>query len=312
MMTKDKYIGHLLIFMVNILFAINISISKSLLPIHVTPFGLTLLRMLFACVMFWLTSLFLPKEHVSKKDLALLFFCSMTGIAINQGLFIYGLTNTSPIDASIISTASPIFVMVLAAIILNEPITRMKAFGVLVGATGAIGLILASGQVASGKSNLLGNMLCMLSSFSYSIYLVIAKPITKRYSSVTIMKWMFLFSTLVIFPFTYDDLIKTPAFHGTINSQYILSILYVLFFATFIPYLLIPISLKRIRPTTMSMYNYIQPLGASIIAILVGQDTFSLVKLIAAVFVFSGVYLVTQSKSRDDIERSIASKNRKK
>jgi drug/metabolite transporter (DMT)-like permease len=126
------------------------------------------------------------------------------------------------------------------------------------------------------------------------------------------MKWMFLFSTLVIFPFTYDDLIKTPAFHGTINSQYILSILYVLFFATFIPYLLIPISLKRIRPTTMSMYNYIQPLGASIIAILVGQDTFSLVKLIAAVFVFSGVYLVTQSKSRDDIERSIASKNRKK
>ena len=250
-----KYIGHLLIFMVNILFAINISISKSLLPIHVTPFGLTLLRMLFACVMFWLTSLFLPKEHVSKKDLALLFFCSMTGIAINQGLFIYGLTNTSPIDASIISTASPIFVMVLAAIILNEPITRMKAFGVLVGATGAIGLILASGQVTSGKSNLLGNMLCMLSSFSYSIYLVIAKPITKRYSSVTIMKWMFLFSTLVIFPFTYDDLIETPAFHGTINSQYILSILYVLFFCNLHP---LSVNSHLIEEDTSHNHEYVQ------------------------------------------------------
>ena len=312
MMTKEKYTGHVLILIVNILFAINITISKSLLPDQISPEGLTLLRMLFASVMFWITSLFTTREHVTRKDLGLLFLCSMTGIALNQGLFLFGLSQTSPIDASIISTASPIFVMVLAAIVLNEPITRLKAFGVMLGATGAIALILSSIQVATGQSNMFGNLLCITSSFSYSIYLVIAKPITQRYSSVTMMKWMFLFAAIVISPFTYQNLLETPAFHGTISFQNIASILYVLIGATFIPYLLIPMSLKRIRPTTMSMYNYIQPMGASTIAIIIGQDTFSIVKLIAAAFVLGGVYMVTQSKSREDIEKAKEEKNKKK
>ena len=312
MMTKEKYTGHVLILIVNILFAINITISKSLLPDQISPEGLTLLRMLFASVMFWITSLFTTREHVTRKDLGLLFLCSMTGIALNQGLFLFGLSQTSPIDASIISTASPIFVMVLAAIVLNEPITRLKAFGVMLGATGAIALILSSIQVATGQSNMFGNLLCITNSFSYSIYLVIAKPITQRYSSVTMMKWMFLFAAIVISPFTYQNLLETPAFHGTISFQNIASILYVLIGATFIPYLLIPMSLKRIRPTTMSMYNYIQPMGASTIAIIIGQDTFSIVKLIAAAFVFGGVYMVTQSKSREDIEKAKEEKNKKK
>ncbi|MDD3358138.1 MAG: DMT family transporter [Parabacteroides sp.] len=312
MMTKEKYTGHVLILIVNILFAINITISKSLLPDQISPEGLTLLRMLFASVMFWITSLFTTREHVTRKDLGLLFLCSMTGIALNQGLFLFGLSQTSPIDASIISTASPIFVMVLAAIVLKEPITRLKAFGVMLGATGAIALILSSIQVATGQSNMFGNLLCITSSFSYSIYLVIAKPITQRYSSVTMMKWMFLFAAIVISPFTYQNLLETPAFHGTISFQNIASILYVLIGATFIPYLLIPMSLKRIRPTTMSMYNYIQPMGASTIAIIIGQDTFSIVKLIAAAFVFGGVYMVTQSKSREDIEKAKEEKNKKK
>lgn len=312
MMTKEKYTGHVLILIVNILFAINITISKSLLPDQISPEGLTLLRMLFASVMFWITSLFTTREHVTRKDLGLLFLCSMTGIALNQGLFLFGLSQTSPIDASIISTSSPIFVMILAAIILNEPITRLKAFGVMLGATGAIALILSSIQVATGQSNLFGNLLCITSSFSYSIYLVIAKPITQRYSSVTMMKWMFLFAAIVISPFTYQNLLDTPAFHGAISFQNIASILYVLIGATFIPYLLIPMSLKRIRPTTMSMYNYIQPMGASTIAIIIGQDTFSIVKLIAAAFVFGGVYMVTQSKSREDIEKAKEEKNKKK
>jgi drug/metabolite transporter (DMT)-like permease len=312
MMTKEKYTGHVLILIVNILFAINITISKSLLPDQISPEGLTLLRMMFACVMFWATSFFTTSEHVTRKDLGLLFLCSMTGIALNQGLFLFGLSQTSPIDASIISTASPIFVMVLAAIILNEPITRLKAFGVMLGATGAIALILSSIQVATGQSNMFGNLLCITSSFSYSIYLVIAKPITQRYSSVTMMKWMFLFAVIVISPFTFQNLLEAPAFHGTISLQNITSILYVLVGGTFIPYLLIPMSLKRIRPTTMSMYNYIQPIGASIIAIIIGQDTFSIVKLIAAAFVFGGVYMVTQSKSREDIEKPKEEKNKKK
>lgn len=302
MITREKYKGHILMLIVSSLFAINFPVSKSLLPDHIAPEGLTLARMIFAAVMFWITSLFTSREKVTRKDLWLLLICSMTGVAFNQALFIIGLSNTSPIDASIISTSTPIFVMILAAMILQEPITRLKAFGVLIGATGGISLILASGQTLSQNSTASGNIMILLSSFSYSIYLVTAKPLTQRYSAVTIMKWMFLFSAIVLLPFTYKGILDAPSFHGTIVFQDIVSILYVLLGATFIPYLLIPMALKRIRPTTMSMYNYVQPIGASIIAIVIGQDSFSIIKLIAAILVFTGVYMVTQSKSREDIE----------
>ncbi|MEG1749485.1 MAG: DMT family transporter, partial [Tannerellaceae bacterium] len=143
-MTKDKMKGHILILITNILFAINIPISKFLLPTHVAPEGLTIMRMTFACAMFWLSSLFFTHQKVTMKDLGTLFICALCGVGLNQGLFIVGLNRTSPVDASIIATAVPIFVMLLAALILKEPITQKKAFGVFIGATGGITLILSS------------------------------------------------------------------------------------------------------------------------------------------------------------------------
>ena len=275
MMNQEKLKGHLLILAANILFAINMPVSKYLLPEHVQPEALTSMRMSFACVMFWITSLFVPYEKVPLKDLGLLCLCALCGVGLNQGLFIWGLNTTSPVDASIIATAVPIFVMILAALILKEPITRMKTFGVLLGICGAISLILQSTQGSNQASSLGGNLLITVSGFMYSIYLVVSKPLTLKYSSVTMMKWMFLFSTLITLPFG----------------------------ATFVPYLLIPLALKRIRPTTVSMYNYIQPIVASFIAVFIGQDSFSVTKLVSAALVFSGVYLVTQSKSRADLEQ---------
>ncbi len=228
----------------------------------------------------------------------------MCGVGINQGLFIVGLNRTSPVDASIIATGVPIFVMLLAAVILKEPITKMKAFGVLMGCTGGISLILASTHATGQASSLEGNLMIIVSAFVYSIYLVLSKPLSLRYSAVTMMKWMFLFSTLVLLPFTYRHVLDTPAFQReTLNMQELGAISFVLIGATFIPYLLIPMSLKRIRPTTVSMYNYIQPIIASLIAVMIGQDTFSLQKVLSAVLVFTGVYLVTQSKSRADLEK---------
>ncbi|MDH6358056.1 DMT family transporter [Parabacteroides sp. PF5-9] len=303
-MNNEKLKGHALILMANILFAINMPVSKYLLPSHVSPESLTIMRMAFACVMFWVTSLFVKQEKISLRDLGILFICALCGIALNQGLFIRGLSITSPVDASIIATGVPIFVMILAAIVLKEPITRMKALGVLLGISGAITLILQSTQASNMSSSLKGDLLVIFSGLSYSVYLVLAKPITLRYSSVTIMKWMFLFATLMLIPFTYNYVLETPAFHRTVfDFNEWGAIFYVLFFATYIPYLLIPMSLKRIRPTTVSMYNYAQPIVASFIAILVGQDSFSLFKLGSAALVFVGVYLVTQSKSRADMEK---------
>lgn len=309
MLGKEKLKGHILILLANILFGINMPISKYLLPDLVQPEALTIMRMLFACAMFWLTSLFMKKEKVPLKDIGLLFICGMCGIAFNQSLFLWGLSQTSPVDASIIATSGPIFVMLLAALILKEPITKLKAFGVLVGATGGILLILSSTQVSNQASSLAGDLKIVSSGFIYSIYVVISKPLSQRYSSVTIMKWMFLFSTLVLSPFMFQSMLDTAVFHRpAIDWKEVSAIMYVLVGATFIPYLLIPMALKRIRPTTLSMYNYAQPIVASLIAVMVGQDTFSITKIISSILVFVGVYMVTQSKSRADVEKEFSIK----
>ena len=309
-MSNEKLKGHGLIFIANILFAINLPISKYLLPSHVSPEALTLLRMLFGCVMFWVVSLFVKKEKVSLKDLGLLFICAMCGIAINQSVFLAGLNKTSPVDASIIATAGPIYVMLLAALILKEPITKKKTFGVMLGVIGGVTLILSSTQAESQQAgDLKGDLMIVFSNFMYSIYAVVSRPLSQRYSAVTIMKWMFLFSSIVLLPIMYQGILDMPAWQRNgIDWEEALAISYVLFFATFIPYLLIPMSLKRLRPTTVSMYNYVQPIVASFIAVMVGQDTFTIGKFLSTALVFVGVYLVTQSKSREDVLREQESK----
>ncbi len=304
-MNKTKLQGHLIIAFVNILFAINMIISKSLLHDEISPEGLTLARILFACTAFWITSLFVKKEKVDKKDLFMLFLCGMLGIAINQALFIEGLNTTSPVDASILVTCTPMFVMVFAFFLLKEPITWKKAGGVIIGATGAILLILTGHHVDTRDGSLNGNLMVIASGFSYALYLVIAKPLTLKYSAVTIMKWMFLFSAIVLTPFNFQYLKNAPVLSSGEVPHYhgLLLLAYVLFCATYITYLLIPIALKKIRPTTVSMYNYLQPIVAALIAVLIGQDSFTWEKLGSAVMVFFGVYLVTISKSRADVEK---------
>ena len=287
-----------------LLFAVNMPISKYLLPAHVPPEGLTIMRMAFACVMFWIVSLFTVKEKVPLKDLGMLFVCALCGVGINQGLFIVGLNRSSPVDASIIATAVPIFVLLLAAVILKEPITRKKSFGVFMGVSGGLLLVFSSTHAIDSISSLDGDMMMIVSGLMYAIYLVLSKPLSLRYSSVTMMKWMFLFTTLTLVPFTFRHVLDAPAFHREVwDFTELGAIFYVLFGATFLPYLLIPMSLKRIRPTTVSMYNYVQPIVASFIAVMIGQDTLSWQKVLSAVLVFTGVYLVTQSKSREDMEK---------
>jgi drug/metabolite transporter (DMT)-like permease len=307
MLGKEKLKGHLFILSANVLFGINMPISKYLLPDLVQPESLTIMRMLFACVMFWLASLFMKGEKVPLKDIGLLFVCGMCGIAFNQSLFLWGLSQTSPVDASIIATSGPIFVMLLAAWMLKEPVTGLKAFGVLIGAAGGVLLILSSAYVPDQAGSLAGDLKIVTSGFIYSVYVVISKPLSQRYSPVTIMKWMFLFSSIVLAPFMYGSLLDTAVFHRTAADwTEVSAIMYVLVGATFIPYLLIPMALKRIRPTTLSMYNYAQPIVASLIAVMAGQDTFSVSKVISSLLVFVGVYMVTQSKSREDVERELS------
>jgi len=311
-MNKEKLKGHGFILVANVLFAVNTPIAKYLIPHHVAPDALTLLRIWFAAVMFWLCSLFAGKEKMPLKDLALLFLCAVCGIAFNQSLFMSGLNRTSPVDASIIATAGAIYVMLLAALILKEPITRQKAFGVLLGVAGAVTLILLSSPAGSQSGSLGGNLQIVASNLVYSVYVVVSRPLSQKYSPVTIMKWMFGFSAILLTPFMYPSVISAPVFHREAWEWTELSaVCYVLVAATFIPYLLIPMSLKRLRPTTVSMYNYVQPIITSLLSVMVGQDSFSVGKAFSTVLIFTGVYLVTQSKSREDVEKEAQAAARK-
>lgn len=302
-MTRERIRGHLLIFSANLIFGINYPISKWLLDGRLTPEFHTLARMIGACALFWLLSLFMPREKLSLREIGILFLCSFCGIAGNQTLFIQGLSMTSPIDASVITAGTPIIVMLLAAVFLREPITRMKSGGVLLGAAGAVGLVLQSGQGGNAAAASFAGDACVLgSSLIYAVYFVFSKPLSEKYSAVTMMKWMFLFAVIEVAPLTLPAIVRPGgAFAAPPDARTFAGMAYVIFGATFLAYLLIPMAVRRIRPTTASMYNYVQPVVACALAILLAQDVFSAGKLLAAAAVFLGVYFVTKSKARRDM-----------
>ena len=281
-MTRERIRGHLLIFSANLIFGINYPISKWLLDGRLTPEFHTLARMIGACALFWLLSLFMPREKLSLREIGILFLCSFCGIAGNQTLFIQGLSMTSPIDASVITAGTPIIVMLLAAVFLREPITRMKSGGVLLGAAGAVGLVLQSGQGGNAAAASFAGDACVLgSSLIYAVYFVFSKPLSEKYSAVTMMKWMFLFAVLEVAPLTLPAIVRPGgAFAAPPDERTFAGMAYVIFGATFLAYLLIPMAVRRIRPTTASMYNYVQPVVACALAILFAQDVFSAGKLL--------------------------------
>lgn len=276
------------------------------MPEILSPYTLTFFRLGGGMLLFWIASVFVKKEHVPAKDLFLLFFASLFALTLNQLPYFIGLSMTSPIDASIVITMLPILTMILAAIIIKEPITLMKAVGVLVGASGALLLVFNSHTVHVGKSNFLGNMIIFGAVASFAVYLTLFKNLITRYSSITVMKWMFLFGTIVCFPFCYKPLIQTDFALLTTGTYWRIG--YVVIFATFLGYLFLPLGQKVLRPTTLSMYNYVQPIVASMVAVAIGIDVFGVEKALSSVLVFAGVYIVTQSKSRAQLEAERAKK----
>ena len=254
-------------------------------------------------VVFWLASLFTKKEHVNHQDLAKLFFAALLGIVLNQGSFIFGVSLTSPINASIVTTTTPIITMIIAAFYLKEPVTGKKVIGIFVGAAGALLLILSSQSAAAGSgksSNIWGDLLCLLAQFSFSFYFVLFKGLIGKYSPITLMKWMLTYASICTIPFSYNHIAGIDFLN--LPSELYMGIIYVVLGGTFLPYLFIPIGQNLLRPTVACMYNYVQPIVASLIAVLWGMDTFGVMKGIAVALVFTGVYIVTQSKSRAQLE----------
>lgn len=300
MNTTKKYPGHLALLAANVFFGLNMVVSKDLMNGVVSPSGLNALRFLAGATAFWLLSLFLKPEKVAKKDLLILLVGAVFGLMLNQTLFVEGLSRTSSVNASVISTTLPMVTMFISALILKEPISFVKMLGVLVGGTGAVYLIMSSSQGDSHEGNLTGDLLSFGSTIAFSLFLVLTKPITQKYSAVTVMKWLFLFAGMVVVPFSFSD-IKAVDYTGMASGD-ALSLAYTLIFATIVPYLILPIGQKRLRPTTQSMYNYVLPIVTFIAAVLAGTNSMTVPKGFATALVFVGVYIVTRSKSRADVE----------
>ncbi|MDR3260365.1 MAG: DMT family transporter [Tannerella sp.] len=299
-MGDKNFKGHAALFTAYLIFGLNTPVSKAVL-MHgeMSAMALTFYRFAGATALFWIASLFAKKERVPLRDILLLFAASVFGILINQMSFIVGLSTASPIDASVITTLVPILTMILAAFFLKEPITWKKVAGVLIGATGALLLILNGNTVRYGAS-MVGNLLCVLSCSAFAVYLAAFKKLITRYGAITSMKWMFLFATVCSLPFCWHDVAAVD--YAALPTDMYLRTAYVVVFATFVAYLFVPIGQKLLRPTVVSMYNYLQPVVSSFVAIALGMDTFGWTKGGASLLVFLGVYVVTQSKSRAQME----------
>ena len=289
--------GHLAMLGANVCWGLMSPVAKLVFASGViAPIIMVDFRIAGAAVLFWLTSLFTPKEHVPAIDKLRLFGAGMIGILLNQGCFIIGVSYTSPGEASLVTTTMPMWVMLLAWLFLKEPITVKKAGGIVLGAAGALILVLGgSGVISGGDNPALGDFIVLMAQLSYALYLTLYRNFIKKYSLVTLMKWMFLSASIVGLPSTIG-FIRDTNWDAVSVSEW-LGVGYVVIFATYIAYICIMIGQKNLRPTIVGMYNYVQPIVATIVGIFLGMDHFTFPKAVAVVLIFSGVYLVTVSKA---------------
>ena len=302
-MYKDKNLtGHLCMFGACAAWGLMAPLGKDAMLHGISGLDLVSFRVVGAAACFWLTSLLGRKqENVPPHDLLLFFFAGMLAIVFNQCCFTIGLSITSPVNASIVTTTLPIVTMVLAALFLKEPVTNKKVIGIFCGAVGALLLIMGNGQAAQkGGGHLAGDLLCLTAQCSFAVYLTIFKKLIQKYTVVTCMKWMFTYASIVILPFTYNELAVLPWAEIPVSTW--LETGFIVFVATYLAYIMMMTGQKLLRPTIVSMYNYVQPIVACIVSVAAGLGVFGWSQGLAVVLVFGGVWLVTQSKSRADLK----------
>lgn len=292
------FLGHLASFAAYAIFGFNIVFCKDIAREGgIPPIALFTMRAVVAGALFWLISLFTPREKVPPRDLLKMAAASFVGLFMPQMTFLTAITCTTTIDTSILSSLTPIMTMFVAAIFLKEPITFKKAAGVAVSFAGVIYLIFNSVHASNGvdATSPWGVALLVLNTLSFATYLGVFRPLISRYSVVTLMKWMFLFSFLLSTPLSARQLLQVD--YAAITTQVWLEIGFLILFATFVAYFLVPVGQKNLRPTIVSMYGYLQPIIATLIAIIIGTDTLSPQKVVAAVFVFAGIIIVNRSRA---------------
>ena len=261
--------------------------------------GITMVsfRVTGGALLFWLTSLFVKTEHVPLRDKLRFAGAGLFGLCFNQCCYTIGLSLTSPVNASIVTTSMPIFAMILSAIILKEKLTGMKVGGVLIGCIGAVILVLASASAVSDKEgNLGGDLFCLGAQFSFALYLALFNPLIKRYNVFTVNKWMFLWATLFILPFSSYHVVETVSHPIPMKTWF--EAFYVVFCGTYLGYILTMIGQRTLRPTVVSVYNYVQPIVSVTVSLILGLAVLKYSHLLAIILVFSGVGMVIASQKK--------------
>ncbi len=288
---KKSTLAHLAVFIAMVIYGANYVIMKKVTPNFVEPFGLVVYRAVIACIMFFVTGIFI-REKISRQDILKIALLGVFGVLGNQILFIKGLSLTSPINAAIMMLTSPILVVVLAMVFKREKTDALKIIGIILGMLGAILVILKGTTTAkSFSSNPTGDMLILINALSWGLYLIFAKPLMAKYHTITVVKWVFLFGSLYTIPLGYTQASKVE--FNSFDSETWFNFLYVIIATTYLAYLLNTYSLKVLSSSVVSAYIYLQPVLAAVFGLMYGIDQLSLWCVIGALIVFAGVYMVS-------------------
>lgn len=279
---------------VSIIYGVTFTIAKDVMPLYIDAFGFILLRVGGSVILFWLVWLFMPKEKIALNDFPRIVAAAFFGVAFNMLTFFKGLSLTSPISAAVIMVSTPMIVLTLSAIIMKERMQKRMVFGIVLGLIGTAFLVLYGKSIGSATNAGLGNFLVLVNAISYGFYLIIVKKLMDKYNAFTFVKWIYLFGFIMVLPFGWSQFQIVN--WNLIPMDICWKIGFVVVFSTFLTYLLNLLSMKELKPTTVAVFIYLQPVFATIFAIGLGKDELSLVKIGSAVLIFVGVYLVTQKK----------------
>lgn len=291
---NKRNLGLLAAFGATVIYGFNHTIAKNVMPIYIEPFGFVLLRVLGAAILFWFLSIFLKNQKIHKKDWPRILLCSFLGMVINMLAFIKGLQLSTPINSSVLITVVPILVFSFSAVLLKEKVSLMKIFGISAGFIGALILIMYSPLTGYNAPNIpLGNLLFVLNSSSYGLYLILVKPLVEKYNIITLFRWLFLFGFFMNFPFTINEFTDVEWSSLPIYDA-ILPMTYVVVGTTFSTYLLNAYALTKLKASTVSSFVYLQPIVGIIYALSTNNDSLTIINIVGMLLIFTGVYLVTK------------------
>ncbi len=280
--------------LVSIIYGVTFTIAKDVMPEFIEPFGFILLRVGGSVLLFWMVSFFGPKEKIAKSDFPRIIAAAFFGVALNMLTFFKGLSYTSPIMGAVLMVTTPMIVLILSAIIMKERMLKRKVFGIILGLAGTVSLILYGKSMINAPNEMLGNLLVFINAISYGFYLIIVKKLMDKYNAFTFVKWIYSFGFLMVLPFGWNEFDAVN--WALVPTDIYWKIGFVVVFSTFLTYLLNLVSMRELKPTTVAVFIYLQPLFATIFAISLGKDELSWVKIGSAILIFTGVYLVTQKK----------------